>query len=148
MRVEVVDNELRALRASLARDGVHTLGFETNPTGLTIKINQDMWEPIGTVVKADEPQRFPYVGGAKVLAHFYDETGDRFVILADKGHGVEPFVVAYAESLTASEWSNGLYFSAHGNAASRWFDKVNEAVDANDIRPTGPDPLSKNTSPA
>lgn len=136
MRVEVVGNELRELRASLARDGVNTVGFEAQPSGLAIKINGGLWEPLGMVTKTDEPSRFPYVGGAKVLAHWFDKTEDRFVILADKGHGQDPFVVAYAKNLSDSEWYEGRRLSDYGDAATLWFNKVNAAVNAGNVAPS------------
>lgn len=136
MRIEIVGNQLRTLRASLANDDVHTLWFETHANGAAVKVNEGGWEPIGNVVKADEPARFAYISGAKVLAHFYDRVRDRFVFFAEKGHGMDPFVVAYARSLSNSEWESGHCFSDYGDAATAYFRAVNEVVDANDIGPS------------
>jgi len=130
MKIEIVGYDLRALRTFLAKDSVQTVRFETNTTGLAMKINEGIWEPIGKVIKADESPRFPYVGGAKVLASFYDQAADRFVILADRGHGVHPFVVAYARNLTDAEWDSGRYLADYRAALTVWRERINEIVNA------------------
>lgn len=117
MMIEIADNELRALRATLAGDDVQSVKISNEQTGFAISVNGGAWVPLGMVTRVDDRERFPQINGASILTQHYREEHDDFVIL-----GVitklssEEYVVATVPNMTAGEWQNGVYRATYAAA--------------------------------